>query len=252
MSSTRPSAKNSCSGSLLMFWNGSTAIDGLVEARRRRRWLWVFATAPVAPAPDAHRRCDVLERDLAGIREGEVDLAAHLRVHGVGEEHAARRRLAFQSRRDIHAIAENVVAVDDDVAEIDADTKGNRFVIRTPTVRSAIAFCTEIGALHRIDGAGELDQRAVAHHLHDSPAVRGHGRIEESRPKSCGALRACRPRLPPSCGCNRRHPPQAPPPTAASWSLRSCTRSSFRRKIGPPRQNPKSTSALPVEKAKAA
>src|SRR5262245_16416054 len=29
MSSTRPSAKYSCSGSPLMFWNGSTAIDGL-------------------------------------------------------------------------------------------------------------------------------------------------------------------------------------------------------------------------------
>ena len=29
MSSTTPSAKYSCSGSPLMFWNGSTAIDGL-------------------------------------------------------------------------------------------------------------------------------------------------------------------------------------------------------------------------------
>jgi hypothetical protein len=29
MSSATPSAKNSCSGSPLMFWNGSTAIDGL-------------------------------------------------------------------------------------------------------------------------------------------------------------------------------------------------------------------------------
>ena len=29
MSSTIPSAKYSCSGSPLMFWNGSTAIEGL-------------------------------------------------------------------------------------------------------------------------------------------------------------------------------------------------------------------------------
>jgi hypothetical protein len=29
ISSTIPSAKYSCSGSPLMFWNGSTAIDGL-------------------------------------------------------------------------------------------------------------------------------------------------------------------------------------------------------------------------------
>jgi hypothetical protein len=29
ISSTMPSAKYSCSGSPLMFWNGSTAIDGL-------------------------------------------------------------------------------------------------------------------------------------------------------------------------------------------------------------------------------
>ena len=34
MSSTMPSAKYSCSGSPLMFWNGSTAIDGLSGSGR--------------------------------------------------------------------------------------------------------------------------------------------------------------------------------------------------------------------------
>ena len=136
----------------------------------------------IAPAPDADRLRDVLERDLAGVGEDEIDLAAHLRVHGVGEEHATGRRLTFEPRRDIDAIAEDVVAVDDDVAEIDADTKGNRFVIRTPAVPLGHRLLYGDRALHRIDGAGELDQRAVAHHLHDSPAVRGDGRIEELAP----------------------------------------------------------------------
>ena len=34
-SSVMPSVKNSCSGSPLMFWNGSTAMDGFVGQRRR-------------------------------------------------------------------------------------------------------------------------------------------------------------------------------------------------------------------------
>ena len=102
---------------------------------------------PRRPSPQRQTRtgcCDVLERDLAGVREGEIDLAPHLRVHRIGEEHAAGRRLAFEPRRDVDAVAEDVVAVDDDVAEIDADAKGDRLRRRRPPLRSAIAFWTAI------------------------------------------------------------------------------------------------------------
>src|SRR5260370_22580710 len=39
MSSTMPSAKYSCSGSPLMFWNGNTAMDGLSGSGSARVWL---------------------------------------------------------------------------------------------------------------------------------------------------------------------------------------------------------------------
>jgi hypothetical protein len=39
MSSTMPSAKYSCSGSPLMFWNGRTAIEGLSGRARRSAGL---------------------------------------------------------------------------------------------------------------------------------------------------------------------------------------------------------------------
>jgi hypothetical protein len=39
MSSTRPSAKYSCSGSALLFWNGSTVIDGLSGSASAAAWL---------------------------------------------------------------------------------------------------------------------------------------------------------------------------------------------------------------------
>ena len=41
----------------------------------------------------------------------------------VGDEDAALRRMSFEAGGDIDAVAENVVPLNDDLAEIDADTE---------------------------------------------------------------------------------------------------------------------------------
>jgi hypothetical protein len=46
MSSTMPSAKYSCSGSPLMFWNGKTATDGLSGSGQQARVGASTATSP--------------------------------------------------------------------------------------------------------------------------------------------------------------------------------------------------------------
>ena len=51
MSSVMPSVKYSCSGSPLMFWNGSTAIDGL--SGKRERYVAAAASAVVGAGAGA-------------------------------------------------------------------------------------------------------------------------------------------------------------------------------------------------------
>ena len=52
-------------------------------------------------------------------------------------------------------------------------------VFRNPDVALRHATLDFNGAAGRIQNAAELDQKAVAHHLEDAPAMLGHGRIEE-------------------------------------------------------------------------
>ena len=98
----------------------------------------------------------------------------------VRDENPAMRRLALEARRDIDAVAENVVALDDDVAEIDADAE----VDGRPRIEIALAHrpLHRDGAFDRIDDAAEFDQRAVAHHLDDAAAPRGDGWVERLAP----------------------------------------------------------------------
>ena len=53
----------------------------------------------------------------------ERELVPHLLEHRAGNEDAARLGQRLQTRRDVDALAEEVVAFDEHVAEIDADAK---------------------------------------------------------------------------------------------------------------------------------
>ena len=80
---------------------------------------------------------------------------------------------AFEARRDIHAVAEDVVALDDDVAEIDADAELDAPVLRHIGVALAHAALDLGGAGDRVHHARELHQHAVAGELDDAPLVLG-------------------------------------------------------------------------------
>ncbi len=76
----------------------------------------------------------------------------------------------LQARGDIDAIAVDVVALDDDFAEIDADAIADPLVL-ADSVRLRVASWIAMRAIDRGNDAGELHQRAVAHQLEDAPAV---------------------------------------------------------------------------------
>src|SRR5271166_695021 len=76
---------------------------------------------------DPHRLRDVLEVLLAEIGEMRVDPAANVIVGRAGKTNPARLCDALEPRGDIDAVAKNVVALDEHVAEVDADAIGMRF-----------------------------------------------------------------------------------------------------------------------------
>src|SRR4029077_16127597 len=148
ISSTMPSAKYSCSGSPLILANGNTAIDGLSgrgrgaagpppprprplappppRARRPARGGWgggggggPFRSHPVHP----HRPCDVLDLLLAQILKDKGQPVADVVVNCVGDEHAAGIGQRFDPGGDVDAVAIEIVAFDNHVAEIDADAQ---------------------------------------------------------------------------------------------------------------------------------
>src|ERR1700730_15999299 len=136
ISSTMPSAKYSCSGSPLMLANGNTAIDGLsgrgncsgsggpppdpcggLSPPPRGVGGWAFRSHPVHP----HRAGNVLDLLLAQIHKDKGQPVADVIVNRIGDEHPAWIGQGFDACRDVDAVAIEVVALDDHVAEIDAD-----------------------------------------------------------------------------------------------------------------------------------
>src|SRR6185312_4859475 len=85
-------------------------------------------------AVDADRPVDVLVALLAHLVEAEVELARDLVVDARGDADAAGLGDALQARRDVHAVAEQIVALHHHVAQVDADAEceplllGQRFV----------------------------------------------------------------------------------------------------------------------------
>src|SRR5205823_13226828 len=77
----------------------------------------------------------------------------------------------FQTRGDIDAVAQQIVTVDDHIAEMDADAEPHRSSFGIPRcVRSdRILYC--YCALHGGDCAGEIRHHAVAGGMKDAAAM---------------------------------------------------------------------------------
>ena len=119
---------------------------------------------------DADRPVDVLELLVAAVGEDEVELVADMLAHRLRDGDAARPGNAFQPRRDIDAVAENVVALDDDIAKVDADAKLDAAVVGDIGVAARHAALDGGGAFDRVHDAWELNQYAVAGQF-DDPAL---------------------------------------------------------------------------------
>ena len=100
-------------------------------------------------------------------------------MNRIGDEHPAGIGQGLDPRGDIDAVAIEVVALDDHVAEIDADAQFDAAVRRDTGVPLGHRLLHRDRAAHRIDDAGKLHQQAVAGGLDDAAPVLGDFRIEK-------------------------------------------------------------------------
>ena len=122
---------------------------------------------------DLHWPVDVLQRLLACILEGEVEPVADIVAHRAGHGDAARPGDALDARRDVDAVAIDVVVLEDDVAEMDADAEFDAPVLRHVDIALAHPALDLGGTGDGVHHARELDQHAVAGDLDDAALMLG-------------------------------------------------------------------------------
>ena len=99
---------------------------------------------------------------LPEIVERGLEPARDRVVHVTRDHDAAGRRFRLQPGRDVHAVAVEIVAIDDQVAEMQADPEHDGGVLGLVPVGLGHGLLELDGRAQRIHGAGELGQRAVA------------------------------------------------------------------------------------------
>ena len=130
-------------------------------------------------AEDTYRIRDILDRVLAHVFEGDVEPAPRLAVCIVRQADAARLGQRLDAGRNVDAIAVNVVALDDDVAEVDAVAEPDSPILRHIAIALGHAALNVDGAGDGIDDARKLDKRAIADELDDPAAMFGNRGIDE-------------------------------------------------------------------------
>ena len=125
---------------------------------------------------------DVLELPLAQILEDQIQLVAHLIAHDFAYADPTGFGQAFEPCRDVDAIAINIVAVYDNVAEVDADAELDAMVRRHIHIAVLYRALDLDRALDGFDHAREFDQEAIASCLDDTALVLGDLRVDELSP----------------------------------------------------------------------
>ena len=126
---------------------------------------------------------DILQALLAGIDKVGRHLALHLSPDVLGNRDAAGLGDALDPRRDVDAIAKDILAVDDDVAYIDPDPKPDGIGFGTTGVVSpklSLDFNSAGDGVHR---ACEFNECAVAHELDDTTRIGGYRRVDQITPQ---------------------------------------------------------------------
>lgn len=188
MYSVRPSEKYSWSGMPLVA--GEEDDDRAVVAGRRfgggrSRLAIAGRVGGSGRSPDGmnvNLLLDVLQRLPAAIVEAEIEAGADMVAHRRRDRDAAGFRHGLRPCGDIDAVAEDIVVLDDDVAEVDADAKADAPVFRHIVIVPRRAALDVDGAGDRVDDAAEFGEQPIAEQLRSRPrwrAIAGSTRYDD-------------------------------------------------------------------------
>src|SRR5207237_10632560 len=126
-------------------------------------------------APEVHpvylnRTRDVLDLLRTEVLEREAQLIQYLVADNSARADSPRFCHRLQPRGDIDAVAMNVVAINDDVADVDANTKVKTLMGRSSCITLGHATLHVDRTAHRIDNAREFQQQTITGCL-DYPAA---------------------------------------------------------------------------------
>src|SRR5262249_28005854 len=117
------------------------------------------------------RTRNVFDDLLTHVLETKAELVAHLIVHNTRNHDPSRISESLEPCRHVYAITKNIAAIDNDVANIDADSELNTLVdrhIRIPISHSALNIN---GAAHGVDDTDEFDQNSIARCFDDTASM---------------------------------------------------------------------------------
>ena len=115
--------------------------------------------------------CDVLEPALPHVLKGNIDPAMDVFLHSAGNANPTRLRQRLQPSRHVYAIAPHIAAVDDDVADIDADSELDPPLLRHVGVASRNGALNLDGTAYRSYRARELHQQPITGDPDNSASV---------------------------------------------------------------------------------
>jgi len=133
------------------------------------RHFWHGAT--VWNAPNPHRFGDILQGLRAHVLEGDAYLSPNLPVNIVGNANPTRFCDAFETHRNIDPVTKDVVLLDNNITNMNTDTKFDPLVLRDIGILFRHAALDFVGTSYGVDHAGELNERAVSGILDDPSAM---------------------------------------------------------------------------------
>ncbi len=120
---------------------------------------------------DLHRLGDVLDLLLPHVLEIQLHLAFDMIDDGAGHTDATRLSQPFHASRNVDPVPVDVVALDDDVADVDAHAVDNSLVFWDISVaqgHGSLHIDSEGNGVH---DAAKLHQGAIAHEFDHPPVV---------------------------------------------------------------------------------
>jgi hypothetical protein len=97
----------------------------------------------------------------------------------VGDANTARLSETFEAGRNVDTVAVNILTLNDHVAEVNSDSKEHFLVMGCTILARRHAVLDISGTLNGIDDTTELDKEPVAHGLHKSTSMLGHGGMND-------------------------------------------------------------------------